>query len=86
MANDFPPTDVIIDKQNQSSVAVLADAEVDGARYLLVRMPKLERQGSPKHALSPRSTRNSGDGPERRTPPSISAIFDAFLLPKVIAT
>ncbi len=65
---DFPHTNGIDDGQDQPSAAVLVDAEVDGARYLLVRMPKPERQGSPEHVLSPRSTRNSGDGPtgERR--------------------
>ena len=49
-------------------MAVLVDTEVDGARYLLVRMPKLERPGPPEHALSLRSPRNSADGPpsERR--------------------
>ena len=52
----------INDGQNQSSVAVLVDAEVDGARYLLMRMPKQERQSSPEHALSLRSPRNSAEG------------------------
>jgi len=67
-AIDSARNDGINDGQNQSSVAVLVDAEVDGARYLLVRMPKLERQGTPEHALSLRSPRDSADGPpsERR--------------------
>ena len=68
MADDSPWTDRINDGQNQSSVSVLVDAEVDGARYLLVRMPKPERHGSPEHALNPQLPRISEDGPssERR--------------------
>jgi len=68
MADDSARTDGINDGQNQSSVAVLVDTEVDGARYLLVRMPKLELQDPPEHALRPQPTRNSADGPpsERR--------------------
>lgn len=68
MAIDSARNAGINDGQNQSSAAVLVDAEVDGARYLLVRMPKPERQSSPEHALRLRSPRNSADGPpsERR--------------------
>ena len=62
MADDTARNDAINDGQNQSSVAVLVDTEVDGARYLLVRMPKLERQDTPEHALSQRTPRNSADG------------------------
>lgn len=39
--------------QNQPSVAVLVDTEVDGARYLLVRMPKLERPSLPEPLINP---------------------------------
>lgn len=67
MADDFARIDRTNDGQNQSSVAVLVDTEVDGARYLLVRMPKVERQDPPEHTLS-LHPRNSADGPpsERR--------------------
>ncbi len=67
MADDSVRNDGINSGQNQSSVAVLVDTEVDGARYLLVRMPKLERQEPPEHALS-LWPRDSADGPpsERR--------------------
>jgi two-component system cell cycle response regulator len=68
MADDSVHTDGINDGQNQPSVAVLVDTEVDGARYLLVRMPKLEHQDPPEDAFNSRSPRNSADGPpsERR--------------------
>lgn len=68
MANESARNAGTNDGKNQSPMAVLVDAEVDGARYLLVRMPKPERQGPPKHALSLRSPSNSADGPpsERR--------------------
>ncbi len=67
MADDSVRNDGINDGQKQSSVAVLVDTEVDGARYLLVRMPKLERQDPPEHAVSLRP-RDSADSPpsERR--------------------
>jgi two-component system cell cycle response regulator len=61
MAIDSARNAGINDGQNQSSVAVLVDAEVDGARYLLMRMPQQERQSSPEFALSLRSPRNSAD-------------------------
>ncbi len=67
MAGHSAHTDGVNDGRDESSVAVLVDTEVDGARYLLVRMPKLERQDPPKHARKPQP-RNSADGPpsERR--------------------
>ena len=68
MADDTAQNDRINDGQNQSSVAVLVDTEVDGARYLLMRMPKLERRDPSEDVLSPQSPRKSSDGPpsERR--------------------
>jgi diguanylate cyclase (GGDEF)-like protein len=65
MANDSARNVGINDGKNQSPMAVLVDAEVDGARYLLVRMPKLERQSSPEHALSLRSPCTSAEGQPR---------------------
>ena len=68
MAGESAQTNNVDGEQNQSSVAVLVDTEVDGARYLLVKMPKLEHQNLREHALSAPSSRKSKDGPpsERR--------------------
>lgn len=59
MAIDSTRNAEIKDGQKRSSVAVLVDAEVDGARYLLMRMPKLEPQSSPERTLILRSPRKS---------------------------
>ncbi len=47
MANQFAGVDGAGNGQNPHSVAVLVDAEVDGARYMLVRMPRLDHSGQP---------------------------------------
>ena len=86
MTDDLPHTNGINDGQDQPS-AVLVDAEVDGARYLLVRVPKPERQGSPEHVHQPAIDAQIGRWPARRANAAFdSAIFDAFLLQKAIAT
>ena len=43
MANEHTEDETAGKVENQQSVAVLVDAEVDGARYMLVRMPRLDR-------------------------------------------
>ncbi|MGB7265986.1 MAG: diguanylate cyclase, partial [Terracidiphilus sp.] len=48
MADESSEKDWVGAGQNQSSVAVLVDTEVDGARYLLVRMPRLEHPSLPE--------------------------------------
>lgn len=53
MANQFAEEGGTGDEQNPRSVAVLVDAEVDGARYMLVRMPRLDHS-SPAESV-PRS-------------------------------
>jgi two-component system, cell cycle response regulator len=57
MANQFAREDGTGSEQHPHSVAVLVDAEVDGARYMLVRMPRLDRSGlsDPKPCSEPRS-------------------------------
>jgi diguanylate cyclase (GGDEF)-like protein len=68
MAIDAARNAGINDAPDQSPATVLVDAEVDGARYLLMRMPKLEPQSSPAHPLSLRSPRKTahGSSSERR--------------------
>lgn len=61
MAGNSAHTDGVNDGHDDSSVAVLVDTEVDGARYLLVRMPKLERQDPHKHPVRSQP-RHSADG------------------------
>jgi diguanylate cyclase (GGDEF)-like protein len=45
MANQFAGEDGTGNGNDPRSVAVLVDTEVDGARYMLVRMPRLDRSG-----------------------------------------
>ena len=68
MVDESALNDGINDGQNQSPVAVLVDTEVDGARYLLVRMPRPEREDLPEPIFFPRPQRNAADVPpsERR--------------------
>jgi two-component system, cell cycle response regulator len=49
-------------EQIQSSVAVLVDTEVDGARYLLVRMPRLEGRVLEEPSTRLPAPRNVADG------------------------
>jgi len=68
MADESAPENGASAAQNQSTAAVLVDAEVDGARYLLVRMPKSEDPSLPAPLCWPGSHCNVGDDPmgERR--------------------
>ncbi len=72
--------------RDRSSVAVLVDTVVDGARYLLVRMPKLERPSLPKPLPQPQPQRNVIDVVRRVNAAIDSGICDAFLLRKTTAT
>lgn len=58
MADASARNDEIGSARDRSSVAVLVDTVVDGARYLLVRMPKLERPSLPKPLPHPKPQRN----------------------------
>jgi two-component system, cell cycle response regulator len=45
MANQYAREDATSGGPNPQSVAVLVDGEIDGARYMLVRMPRLQPSG-----------------------------------------
>ncbi|SPE27301.1 Response regulator receiver modulated diguanylate cyclase (modular protein) [Candidatus Sulfotelmatomonas gaucii] len=47
MANQFAEEGGTSNEQKPNSVTILVDAEVDGARYMLVRMPRLDHSGHP---------------------------------------
>lgn len=64
MANDLTEDEAAGDGKNQQSVAVLVDAEVDGARYMLVRMPRPNRSSLPVSIPCPKVQRSAAD--ERR--------------------
>ncbi len=65
MANQFAEEGGINNGQKPNSVAILVDAEVDGARYMLVRMPRLDHSDHPG-ACRPQSAAADGPPGERR--------------------
>jgi two-component system, cell cycle response regulator len=65
MANQFAREDGTGSGKDPHSVAVLVDAEVDGTRYMLVRMPRLDRSGLSESILCTELQSNVTPG-ERR--------------------
>jgi two-component system, cell cycle response regulator len=61
MANQVAGEDGTGNLQRPNSVAVLVDAEVDGARYMLVRMPRLDHSGLADSIASTKQQSNATD-------------------------
>ena len=67
MANKFADENAVRSASDDASVAVLVDAEVDGARYLLVRMPRPDQTRISKTSLVPQpSSRSKNDASGER--------------------
>ena len=62
MANQVAGEDGTGNLQRPNSVAVLVDAEVDGARYMLVRMPRLDHSDLPEPIPCPNLQSGTADG------------------------